>query len=319
MSAESAKPELSVVIPVYNSEATLPALIAELAPELARIARGFEIILVNDGSRDGSWTIVERLEREHAFVRGIDLMRNYGQHNALLAGIRAARYDVIVTMDDDLQHPPKEIARLLQKLDEGFDVVYGAPSTEQHGFLRNLASRITKFVLSRGMGAVARQVSAFRAFRTPLRDAFADNRGSFVSIDVLLTWGTSRFSAVTVEHHARRAGQSNYTVGKLITHALNMLTGFTTLPLQFASMLGFALTALGFLILVYVVGRWLWIGGSVPGFPFLASTIAIFSGAQMFALGLIGEYIARIHFRLMDRPAYAVRRASARAKDGSPS
>src|SRR5207248_5274259 len=127
------------------------------------------------------------------------------------------------------------------------------------------------------------------------------------SIDVLLTWGTTRFAAIPVQHDARKVGTSNYTFRKLLTHALNMITGFSALPLQIAILVGFVFTLFGVGVLIYVVGRYLIFGGSVPGFPFLASAIAIFSGAQLFALGIMGEYLARMHFRMMDRPAYVVR------------
>src|SRR3954468_17243493 len=146
------------------------------------------------------------------------------------------------------------------------------------------------------MGAnIARQVSAFRAFRTRLRDAFGAYQGSFVSIDVLLTWGTTKFSALPVKHTARRYGQSNYKFGQLTRHALNMMTGFSVRPLQIASVMGFAFTLFGFGVLGFVLFRYFTQGSSVPGFPFLASMIVIFSGAQMFALGVMGEYLARIH------------------------
>lgn len=301
-------PSLSVVVPVYNSQETLEPLIARLHPVLASHAAVYEAILVNDGSRDGSWEAASRLAMEHPWVRAIGLMRNYGQHNALLCGIRAARGEVIVTLDDDLQNPPEEIPRLLALLEEGADVAYGTPAERQHGFLRTLASRITKTALQGAMGAeTARKVSAFRAFRTCLRDAFYTYRSPYVCLDVLLTWGSTRFAAVEVRHDPRAAGTSNYTLRRLITHALNMMTGFSTLPLQAASLLGFAMALFGLAVLVYVVGRYLIQGGSVPGFPFLACIIAIFSGTQLFALGIIGEYLARMHFRLMDRPAYAIR------------
>jgi undecaprenyl-phosphate 4-deoxy-4-formamido-L-arabinose transferase len=299
---------ISVVIPVYNSEAILPKLIQRLGKVLPSLAEDFEVILINDGSRDQSWRVVGELANTIPWVNGIDLMRNYGQHNALLAGIRAAKHEIIITMDDDLQHPPEEIANLLNLLDEGYDVVYGTPEKEQHGFLRNLASRVTKLALQSAMGAkIARNVSAFRAFRAHLRDSFTDYKSPFLSIDVLLTWGTKRFASIPVPHQARMVGESNYTLRKLIIHALNMMTGFSTLPLQIASLMGFALTLFGVGILIFVVGRYLVLGYSVPGFPFLASIIAIFSGAQLFALGVIGEYLARMHFRLMGRPPYAVR------------
>jgi glycosyltransferase involved in cell wall biosynthesis len=308
MSARLLENGVSVIVPVYNSEASLPVLVSRLEPVLRASVAGFELILVNDGSRDRSWEIVGEMVRRHGWIVGVNLMRNYGQHNALLCGIRLARFDLLVTIDDDLQHPPEEIPRLLQELSAGHDVVYGTPDRERHGFWRDIASRVTKLALQNAMGAeTARRVSAFRALRTGLRSAFQAYQGPFVSIDVLLTWATTRFATVVVRHEARPLGSSNYTGRQLLTHALNMMTGFSTLPLQMASLIGFALTIFGLAVLVYIVIRYVIEGGSVPGFPFLASLVAIFSGAQMFALGIIGEYLARMHFRSMDRPAYAVR------------
>jgi undecaprenyl-phosphate 4-deoxy-4-formamido-L-arabinose transferase len=318
-SARRTLPSVSVVVPVFNSEDTLVELVTRLEAVLAKVSSAFEIILVNDGSRDSSWHVASVLAGTQRCVRALNLMRNYGQHNALLAGIRAARHAVIVTIDDDLQNPPEEVPRLLAKLEEGCDVVYGVPDHEQHGFLRDVASQVTKWSLQGAMGAeTARNISAFRTFRTELRAAFAGYRGSFVSIDVLLTWATTRFAAVNVRHNPRLVGASNYTVRKLIIHALNMMTGFSTLPLQLASLIGFLFTFVGILVLFYVIGRYLAVGGSVPGFPFLASIIAVFAGAQLFALGIIGEYLARMHFRMMDKPSYAVREDTQSQLDAAP-
>lgn len=301
-------PAVSIVVPVFNSAESLPALLDRLEAVFRREDLAAEVILVNDGSRDESWPVIVGLAAGHDVVTGIDLMRNYGQHNALLCGIRAARGEVVVTLDDDLQNPPEEIPKLLAELARGHDVVYGTPVAERHGLWRDLASGVTKLALSSAMGAVtARKVSAFRAFRTQLRDAFSRYESPFVSIDVLLTWGTTRFAAVLVAHDPRQSGASNYTFGRLLTHALNMMTGFSTLPLQLASWIGFAFTLFGLAVLIFVIGRTLIAGNTVPGFPFLASVIAIFSGAQLFALGIIGEYLARMHFRLMERPPYTVR------------
>jgi glycosyltransferase involved in cell wall biosynthesis len=267
----------------------------------------YEVILVDDGSRDGSWQGIAQLVMDHPFVTGIRLMRNYGQHNAVLCGIRAARYPVIVTIDDDGQNPPEEIPKLLDKLAEGYDVVYGTPDVERHGLWRDLASKLTKMALFSSMGAeTARSVSAFRAFRTSMRDAFAHFGGPHACVDVLLTWGTSRFGAVTVQHDPRRHGQSNYSFRSLTRHALNMMTGFSTAPLRIASLIGFAFTAFGGALLMIILARYLISGSAVPGFAFLASTITILSGAQLFALGVIGEYLARMYSRMMDRPSYAV-------------
>jgi glycosyltransferase involved in cell wall biosynthesis len=298
---------VSVVVPVYNSEGSLPVLVERLARVLDTPHQLGELILVNDGSQDRSWEVIQDLTARHDWIRGFNLMRNYGQHNALLCGIRAARYGIIVTLDDDLQTPPEEIPRLLDELGKGHDVAYGTPQQQTHGFLRNVASSITKLALQSAVGAkTARKVSAFRAFRTHLREAFASYSGPYVSIDVLLTWGTRNFSAIPVRNDPRTIGVSHYTIRKLVAHAMNMMTGFSTLPLQIASIIGFLFTFFGLAVLCFVLGRYFIQGASVPGFPFLASVIAIFSGAQLFALGIIGEYLARMHFRMMDRPSYAV-------------
>lgn len=300
----------SVVIPVFNSEGSLVPLVEQLAVELPKLFADYEVMLVNDCSRDASWPVICDLTDAYPWVHGINLMRNYGQHNALLCGIRAARYELIITMDDDLQHPPAELYRLLEKLNEGYDVVYGTPQKEQHGFLRDLASQMTKLALQNAMGAdIARNVSALRIFRTQIRAAFAAYNGPYVSIDVLLTWGTTRFAAIPIRHAPRTIGQSNYTLYKLITHAFNMMTGFSVVPLQMASWTGFGLALFSVVVLIYVIGRYLLEGTPVEGFPFLASIIGIFSGAQLLALGVIGEYLARMHFRIMDKPSYVVREA----------
>ena len=299
---------LSAVIPVYNSAEILPELIRRLEPVLRAESDEFEVLLVDDDSRDDSWNTILKLAAEQPWVRGFRMKRNYGQHNAVLAGLRRARGEVVVTLDDDLQHPPEAIPVLLRKLAEGYDVVYGTPEQAQHCFWRDLASRVTKLALRNAMGTpIAKQVSAFRVVRSHLRDGFVDYRSPFVSVDVLFTWATSRLAAVRVRHEPRAQGASNYTFRKLVAHTLNMLTGFSVMPLQLASLIGFAFTIFGTGLLLYVVGRYLIHGTSVPGFPFLASVITIFSGAQLFALGIIGEYLARMHFRTMGRPTYSVR------------
>jgi len=298
---------ISVIVPVYNSEGTLADLVSRLETVLDGHGSYFEVILVNDGSRDSSWDVLQALAATHQRVVAINLMRNYGQHNAILCGMREARYDVVVTLDDDLQNPPEEIPKLLSKLDEGFDVVYGTPEREQHGFWRDAASQITKLALQGAMGAqTASKISAFRTFRTRLRDAFHDYDGSFVSIDVLLTWATTKFTALPAKHESRLVGKSNYDFRKLVTHAMNMVTGFSIRPLQLASLLGFVFTAFGFALLAYVLISYVVRGSQVQGFAFLASAIAIFSGVQLFVLGIIGEYLARMHFKMMQRPTYAI-------------
>ena len=167
---------------------------------------------------------------------------------------------------------------------------------------------MTKLALRWVIGSgVAETVSAYRAFRTELRDAFTDFDAPYVSIDVLLSWGTTRFGSVPVLHQERAEGRSSYSFTRLATHALNVMTGFSTRPLRIASLIGLAFTLFGVVVLAIVLITYVVEGGSVPGFPFLASLIAIFSGAQLLTLGIIGEYIARMHMRVMDRPPFAIR------------
>jgi glycosyltransferase involved in cell wall biosynthesis len=302
------KHSYSVVIPVYNSEESLPELVARLTEVLPSLASAYEIILVNDGSRDHSWQQIEALAQQYPLVVGIKLIRNFGQHNALLCGIRAAKYEYVITMDDDLQHPPEEISKLITKLDEGFDVVYGYPKTGPHDLWRNISSAVTKKTMSFVMGVPnILHIDSFRIFKTDLRRAFEQFNGTNIILDVLLSWGTTNMGYVEVREDARKYGQSNYNFGKLISLALLVLTGYSTFPLRLASGLGFGFTLFGLGVFIYVIVIYL-SQGSLPGFPFLASLITIFGGAQLLTLGIFGEYIASIFNRSIDRPAYVIDR-----------
>jgi glycosyltransferase involved in cell wall biosynthesis len=306
-------PGISVVVPVFHSQDSLGELVDRILPVLATLGNEHEVILVDDGSIDGSWSVVKHLAQCSPHVLGFRLMRNFGQHNALLLGIRRARYDVVVTMDDDLQNPPEEIPKLVAALDDGYDVVYGTPAAQTRGLWRRFAAQLTRVALQQAMGGhrPVRDISTYRAFRTSLREAFATYQSPYVSVDILLAWGTSRFTSVTVRQDTRQYGASTYTFRRLVTHGLNMLTGFGTRPLQLASLLGLSFTVLGFFFLAYVLVRYLIQGGSVPGFPLVASTIALFSGVQLITLGIIGEYLSRVYVRSMNQPTYLVAESTA--------
>ena len=298
-------PDLTVIIPVYESQLSLKELCSRLQKTISGINISFEIIFVDDASKDESWKIIQELAASYDNVRALRLGRNYGQHNALLAGIRSARGSILVTMDDDLQHPPEEIPSLISKIYDGFDVVYGSPCKEKHGFFRDLASQITKIALQKSMGHVtAQNISAFRAFKVQMRDGFQSYFAPTVNIDVLLTWSTTKFISIKVNHEHRKYGSSNYTPVKLIRHAISMLTGFSVMPLKIAGIIGVLIAIFGFFILLFVVTQYYLYGVAVPGFPFLASIISIFSGAQLFAMGIIGEYLAGVHQRSMIKPPY---------------
>jgi undecaprenyl-phosphate 4-deoxy-4-formamido-L-arabinose transferase len=299
-------PTCSVVVPVYNSQATLKELVTRVKTALESLCPDFEIILVNDGSHDGSWEEILSLSGQYPWVRGVNMMRNYGQHNALLCGVRLAEKNVVITMDDDLQHPPEEIHKLLEKLSEGFDVVYGIPEKLPHAIWRNAFSRLTKRILAWVMGIpTVRDIGAFRAFRTSLRKAFVNFQSPTVILDVLLSWATTSFATVKVEENPRTIGASNYNFRKLVSQAMLILTGYSTAPLRFVTIVGFTFTLFGLGLFIFVIVSY-FTAGSIEGFTFLSSIISIFSGTQLFALGIIGEYLARIFDRSMERPGYVI-------------
>jgi len=300
-------PSLSVVVPAYRSPTTLAQLVQKVLDETASLASTTEIIFVDDGSPDDTWERVTALSRAHPEVRALRLSRNYGQHNALLAGVRAATGDLVLTMDDDMQNPPDQIPVLFAALAADIDLVYGYAESEQQSAFRNVASRSTKRMMRAGMGdAVNPRHSAFRLFRRRLVGAAAGVRDPFVSLDVVLSWATARQAAVPVRFDVRSGGVSGYTFNKLVRHALNMITGFGVLPLRIVSWLGFALSLVGFALAGYVVVRFLFFGTSVQGFTFLAAAINVFAGAQLLSIGVLGEYLGRVHFRSMGRPVYLV-------------
>jgi glycosyltransferase involved in cell wall biosynthesis len=285
----------------------LPRLVLRLFAVLEPIGVPAEVIIVNDGSRDGTWQVIEDLATRYPFLVGINLMRNYGQQNAQLCGIRAATGSVIVTIDDDLQNPPEEIPQLLKRLSEGYDVVYGEPETRKHSNVRNWSAVLSKTILSKLCGqAIARDASDFRAFWTDLREAFPPVLGSRFSLDALLSWSTSRFSQVYVRQDTRYGGRSNYSLRRLVLHFLNLMTGFSSRPLHAATAVGVFLATAGCAGFAYL----LLTGKNHDGqldWRSLAAVLGIFSGAQMIFLGILGEYVARMHFVGLRRPDYVIR------------
>ncbi len=299
---------LSIVVPVYRGESLIEPLVERFRKSLPGISGEYEVILVNDGSPDGSWDAIQQLTKKYEWVRGISLMRNYTQQNATLCGIRAARYEITVTMDQDLQHQPEDIPLLLAELEKGFDVVYGVPKKLPNGFIRNLLTTNIKQILANVVGVPSlKYISAFCAFRTHLRNAFENFQSSSVIIDLLLSWGTTRFTSVPV--NIVEAGDSNYNFRSLLRYTLLILMSFSNKPLRLASWIGFVMTMFGIGVFIYVLFTY-FVVGSLPGFPFLASIIALFSGAQLFALGIFGEYLALMFDRSMDHPPYVIKQSA---------
>lgn len=304
---------LSIVVPVYRSHDCLDMLVSSIYDAVHALNIPFELILVNDASPDDSWNKIQQLSQQYDWVKGLDMLRNNGQHAAVLAGVREAGFSLCVTMDDDLQHNPQDISQMLANLEPTFDVVYAYPQQQQHGFVRDFLSATYKRLICFGLNIPSmKQLSAYRLFRTHLRDGFATYNAPNPVFDALLTWSTKRFTFIYTEHRPRQFGKSGYTAWALIKHVFQVTTSFSVWPLHLGSLLGFVATLFGFGVLAYVVVCVLFFGRAVPGFAFLASVISIFAGVQLLCLGIIGEYLAGMYMRSFRKPAYTVRQRTVR-------
>ncbi|MFC4998906.1 glycosyltransferase family 2 protein [Dactylosporangium cerinum] len=299
---------LSVVVPCYRSARILPTLVERLNGVLPGITPDHEVILVVD-STDDTWDAASQLAVKYEHVQAIRMARNYGQHNALIAGIRAASFDRIITMDDDLQHPPEELPKLVAALTDDLDVVYAVSEQEEHGAFRNITSWGAKnLVLGGTMGIPNADVlGALRIFRTFLRAGFDQVNGPHVSVDIVLSWTTTRVGSTTVRMDQRTDGRSGFTFRSLLKHAVNMILGYSTKPLRLVTYLGFLIGICGLaltsrLIYLYFVGD-----TTVAGFTTIASLVTVFSSAQLIGIGVLGEYLGRVHAHGMGRPTYVIR------------
>ncbi len=276
--------------------------------ETFRNDRTLEVILVDDASNDETWRVIQELAKQDSRILGIRLARNSGQHAALLAGLRAAQNEVTITIDDDLQFRPEDIPLLLEELESGeYDVVYGVPREVKQNIGRRTSGRLIRRLLRGGLGvAEAPELSPFRALRTSLREGFGKDLGPNISIDALLSWTANKYSAVQVTHQERVSGSSNYNFLKLFRHALDIATGYSAIPLQLASAAGAVTALFGFAFLLYVILVAALAGTSVPGFRMIFAAITILCGVQLLCLGILGEYLARMHFRIMGKPTFFI-------------
>jgi len=301
---------ISVIVPVYQSKESLVELCGRISNVLSN--QDYEIILIDDGSKFETWEVVLNLAHQDERITGIRLSRNYGQHSALLAGIRAASYSITVTIDDDLQNPPEEIPRLLAELlEKQLDIVYGRPERVNDKRTRIIGGRVIRILMKTLLGVEqAEAASSFRAFSTRLRDGFSEDMGPNVSIDAVLSWSSNNVGSVVVSHDVRKNGKSNYSFRKLLNFASDTITGYGIVPLQLATGVGVLAIIFGFGLLMFLGIQRLIVDSPAPGFTLLASIITIFSGIQLMILGLIGEYLGRMHYRIMRKPSYVIREST---------
>jgi undecaprenyl-phosphate 4-deoxy-4-formamido-L-arabinose transferase len=283
----------------------MPQLLTRLRKVLDDMDMTYEFVMVEDGSPDDSWRVLSKLQQENPDkITAVQLMRNYGQHNALMCGFRHARGALILTMDDDLQHPPEEIPKLIDAiLANDFDLVYGCYDKKKHPLLKNAGSAIVNMFFRR-VFRLPVTVTAFRVFRRELLAAILGYTRPFTFIDGLLAWNTRRVGTTTVEHHPRAIGRSGDSLIKMITLALNLFTNFSLLPLQVVSFVGSFAAACGLITGVYYLIRHFTGSITTPGYASIIVSILTLGGLQLLGLGIIGEYLGRLHINVNAKPQY---------------
>jgi len=301
--------KISFVIPCYRSEKTLPDVIDEIKSTMAEIGHEFEIILVNDSSPDNTFEVIKKLASENDNILGIDLAKNFGQHCALMAGMRHSSGDVVVCLDDDGQTPANEVGKLLGKLDEGFDVCYASYGKKQHSGFRNFGSKINELMTRIMLGKPKElKVSSYFAAKRFVVDDMLRYDQSYAYVIGLVLRATKNVANVEVNHRARSVGESGYTLAKLFSLWFNGFTAFSIKPLRIATAIGCFCACSGFLYGIYTIIKKIILMDAVEaGFSALMSVIVFLGGMVMLMLGLIGEYIGRIYICMNNSPQYVIR------------
>jgi undecaprenyl-phosphate 4-deoxy-4-formamido-L-arabinose transferase len=302
-------PEISVVIPVFNEEENLRELGERLIRTLTAMGRPYEIIFVDDGSTDGSWELLADLNRQYPQnIRALQFHRNFGQHQAIFAGFQAARGQVMVTLDADLQNPPEEIPRLVAKLDEGYDTVGGWREVRQDSIFRRLPSQLVNTVMSRVTGVKLRDYGCMlRAYRRSVVDSINQCQESSSFIPALANLFAQRVAEIPVGHAERERGKSKYGIFKLLRLNFDLMTGFSNLPIHLVGFMGVTIAFLGLLFGFMLIIRRIFVGPEVEGVFTLFAILFVFVGLNTLGLALIGEYVGRIYREVRGRPRFVVR------------
>ncbi len=298
--------ELSIVVPVYNSCDITAELYKRISQQLSAIS--FELILVNDGSTDHSWETISQLASAHSEVIAIDLRSNYGQDNAILAGLRHCCGAFVVIMDDDLQHDPADIPALLTKCKEGFDVVYSGFREWHQSAAKKAGSRINggfaRWLLGKPRGLY---LSPFKIMTADLAKEVSQYSGLYPYIDGIILTQHPRLAQLVTAHHQRHSGKGNYSIKRSAGVWFRMFTGFSVAPLRIAAVLGLLIAIMGLLLALYYLGEYFFTDRSIEGWTSLVLLTIFFGGLNLMVLGLIGEYLGRIYMTISGRPQYSIR------------
>jgi undecaprenyl-phosphate 4-deoxy-4-formamido-L-arabinose transferase len=296
----------SVVIPVFRGEETLVKLANQLNKLEGILIK--EIIFVFDNGLPKSWEIIKQLSEQYQNVKGISLSRNYGQHNATICGIQHSTADFIITMDEDLQHNPKEISILIKNQSiNNYDLVYGVYHELNHSFFRNFTSKILKKLLIFGIPELHRDYSSYRLIKKEVANRMVDMKNSYTFLDGYLTWITTNVSSVKIKHHNSQSGESSYTLRKLIEHSINIFVTFSGHPIRFLTYLSLLFFVFSFAYSFFIIISALTSVDYDAGFPTIVSMLGFGFGSLLLGLGIVGEYIQRINLKTTNRPNYNIR------------
>ncbi len=310
LSVTSAGVSVSILIPVYKNEGGLEELVKRIGASMASsaYANSFELVLVDDCSPDNSWTVIQQLSQIYPFIQGATLSRNFGQHNAIMAGLNLVSGQYVVLMDDDLQHPPEAIPSMVAELVAGADVCYTRYANRQHAAWKIAGSKfndlMASWLLSKPKGLY---LSSFKALKRGMVDQIRSHEGPFAYLDGLILDITRRIATVEIQHGSRAYGEGNYSLKKSISLWLRMVTGTSIVPLRMVTLMGALLSLIGFLGAVFVVVSSILYPSQSKGWASIIVTILLVSGFQTLFIGVLGEYLGRIHLRLNNKPQYLFR------------
>jgi glycosyltransferase involved in cell wall biosynthesis len=301
--------DYSVIVPVCNESENLPELYERVTQVMAKLSgNGYEIIFIDGGSTDNSYELMARFHEKDRHVKAIRFTKNFGQHPALIAGLRLSKGDKIVLLDADLQYPPEEIPKLVDKLNEGYDCVFANRSDKTGSKFGNMGKRLMLAMLRPLLGnLLSTQLTSFKIFNRELVNAILENIHSMRILTGLSVWMGYSHVAVDVEYLPRTRGHSKNNARSLFSFLLELITSFSVVPLRITSYFGLLSALLAFLLSAFFLLKKLFWGIGVPGYASLIITISFFSGVQLLALGVLGEYISRIVREILKRPAYIIR------------